>query len=121
MQYLRTTLATDHKPQSFGERITRALLFFIPVASPDYEAKLHLVREWLIEFDDEGRPDREIGLAATGSPIVAGPDARNYGFWLDTDMLFKDFSGSPITSEQFEATWKLSQSKNGSTNVVPVA
>ena len=99
----------------------RALLFFIPRANPDYEPKLHVVREWLVEFDQDDRPDREVGLDATGSPVIAGPNPRNCGFWLDTNMLFKDFAGEPITKEQFEARWSEFHAKQGNSGVVPVA
>ena len=121
MRYLRTTDSTNHQPSSLAVRIARALLFFIPVANPDYEAKVHLVRAWLVEFDDEGWPDREIGLDATGSPVVAGPNKRNYGFWLDTNMKFGEFTGSAIEEEQFETLWNQFHAKSSSSRVVPVA
>ncbi len=69
---------------------------------------MHLVREWLIEFGDDGLPWREIGLDESGAPVLAGPDARNYGFWLDTNMTIKDFDGEPVAEEEFERIWKLS-------------
>jgi hypothetical protein len=121
--YLRTKLATDFEPSSLsvGVRVLRKLLFFVPDANPDYEPKLHLVREWLIEFDDEGHPDREIGLDAHGFPLVAGPNDRNYGFWLDTNMLFSDFAGEPIAKEMFEAAWNRFNSQGGTTSAVPAA
>jgi hypothetical protein len=107
MSYLRTKLGTDFDAlsPSIGVRVVRKVLSFVPDANPDYEPKLHLVREWLIEFDDDGRPDREIGLDAQGIPIVAGPDDRNHGFWPDTTMLFGDFSGEPIEKALFESLW----------------
>ena len=121
MPYLRTKMSTDFQPKSLGDRVVGALLFFIPRANPDYEPKLHLVREWLVEFDQDGRPDREVGLDAIGSPIVAGPNRRNYGFWLDTNMLFKDFAGEPVTKELFEAQWSRFHAKDDNGGVVPVA
>jgi hypothetical protein len=123
MRYLRTRLATDFEPVSLpiGVRVLRKVLFFVPDANPDYDPKLHLVREWLIEFDDEGHPDREIGLDAHGVPIVAGPDDRNYGFWLDTNMRFSDFAGEPIEKESFEVVWKTFRSESGNSSGVPVA
>jgi hypothetical protein len=102
MQYLRTRLATDIEPSMLA-RLLRTIRF--PVANPDYDHKLHLVREWLIEFGDDGRPLREIGLDAVGRRLFAGPDARNYGFWLDTNMSLTDFKGEPLTEAEFEAQW----------------
>jgi hypothetical protein len=86
----------------------RLLLWFIPEANPDYRGKLHLVHEWFIEFDDEGQPWREIGININGRPVLAGPDDRNYGFWLDTNMTLKDFSGEPVDAAEFERLWRES-------------
>ena len=106
MPVLRTTLATDF-PEETPRSVTviKKLLFFVPEANPDYEPKLHLVKEWLVEFDSKGEPGREIGLGGNGSPVLAGPDDRNYGFWLDTGMLMKDFEGTEVSVERFEQTW----------------
>ena len=74
-------------------------------ANPDYSPRLHLVREWFVEIGDDSLPWREIGLNGAGEPVLAGPDDRNYGFWLDTNMTLADFVGEPITREQFEDVW----------------
>lgn len=106
MRFIKTTLATDWPAaQSRDNRfVARVIKAFIPEANPDYA--LHLVREWLIEFDDSGLPGREIGLDASGLPVLAGPDDRNYGFWLDTNMRFQDFNGDEVTAEVFESAWR---------------
>ena len=39
---------------------------------------------------------------------MAGPDDRNYGFWLDTNMKLKDFTGEPIEADEFELLWRES-------------
>ena len=106
MPVLRTTLATDF-PEATPRSVTilKKLLFFIPEANPGYESDLHLVKEWWVEFDSEGRPDREIGLSGNGSPILAGPDEHNYGFWHDTGLLMNDFEGTEVPVERFEKVW----------------
>lgn len=76
----------------------------LPDANPDY--RLDQVRAWLIEFDEEGLPGREIGLDGKGAAVLAGPDERNYGFWLDTNMKWDDFEGEPVTAEAFESAWR---------------
>ena len=85
-RYLRTRFATDlDESQSTSEWLQRKLLFFIPKANPGYEPKLHEIEEWIVEFDADGLPHREIGLSASGAIVVAGPNDRDYGFWLDTN------------------------------------
>jgi hypothetical protein len=110
MPFLRTKLATDWPEDlspSIGDRILRGILLFVPETNPDYKGKMHLVHEWFIEFDDEGNPWRENGVNADGRPVLAGPDARNYGFWLDTNMKFKDFiDGEVVHKDFFEQLWK---------------
>lgn len=112
MKYLITSLATDwpeKEPWQF--RIIRKILFFIPRANFEYDSKMHLVKKWLIEFvEDDGEllPWREVALDAGGNVVFAGPDKKNYGFWLDTNMKYKDFKGEPIDKEVFDRYWALS-------------
>lgn len=68
---------------------------------------MHLVQEWLIEFDKDGLPGREIGIDKNGLPALAGPNAHNYGFWLDTNMKIDDFAGEPVDRDEFERLWKI--------------
>ncbi len=84
MQYLRTKLGTKWKEdKELSVRILEKLFWFVPKANPGYEGKLHLVKEWLIEFDGDS-PFREIGIDHRGKPVLAGPSEKDYGFWLDT-------------------------------------
>ena len=108
MKYIRTTLATDWKEDGdkrLGGKIRDLLLSFIPKDNPGYEGKFHLIKEWLIEFDEEELPDREIALDCNGTIIFAGPTRENYGFWLDTNMKYPDFPGQEIASAVFERYW----------------
>ena len=106
VEYLRTKQGTSWGKRARPSLLARIALFLLPSANPDYEGKRHLVREWLIEFDEQGHPWREIGLDADGKPLLAGPDRRNYGFWLDTNMRIADFHGESITAEEFERLWQ---------------
>lgn len=107
MHYLKTKLSTDWpEKEPFSEKFIRGLLFFIPEANPDYRNKMHLIDEWLIEFEDNGLPHREIGITRNSEPVIAGPDDKNYGFWLDTNMKFEDFEGIEISKDHFEELWK---------------
>lgn len=116
MRYLRTELATDFQTEPRGpSNGTIGISWFVASsfrhldANPDYQ--LPEVRSWLIEFDDDGMPDREIGLNEHGEPVLAGPDDRNYGFWLDTNMKLADFTGYEISAEYFESCWAKASSQ----------
>ncbi|MEM1263700.1 MAG: hypothetical protein AAGH76_14975 [Pseudomonadota bacterium] len=99
-KYVRTSLATDWPaPEMSRLGRLRSALSKRVVANPDYEDAMYLVFEWLVEFDDDNRPWREIGLDSSGQVVLSGPNETNYGFWLDTNMTFKDFDGVEITSE----------------------
>jgi hypothetical protein len=111
MKYLATSMATDWpEKEPLKVKVIKTILFFIPKANPGYDSKMHLVKKWLIEFDEEdGKllPLREIGLGSNGTPVFAGPDKKNYGFWLDTNMKYEDFDGEPVAKDEFERIWKL--------------
>jgi hypothetical protein len=113
VQFIRTTKATDWKKPhpTISERITKLFLSIIPSANPGYDSNLYLVREWLIEIDDDGRPNREIGINRKGEPVIAGPSEENYGFWLDTNMSIADFCGEPLSEYEFEEIWKKAVDK----------
>jgi hypothetical protein len=103
---IRTQEATDWpEKEPVSVKLWRTVLFFVPRANPDYDKKMHLLHEWWIEFDEAGNPGREIGLDARGKPVLAGPDDRNYGFWLDTNMTLKDFDHDEVPLKSFEALW----------------
>ncbi len=106
MKYLRTTIATDwRKGKSMSQRVLETVLFFVPKSNPGYENKMHLVKEWMLEFDEDNNPFREIALDLKGFPVFAGPSEENYGFWLDTNMKYPDFTGDEIESSKFEKLW----------------
>ncbi len=108
-RFLQTTLGTGFDEQkSIAEKIVKKVLFFVPEANPGYEGKIHLVKKWVIEFDSEGNPNREVGLNEKGNVVLAGPSERDYGFWLDTNMKFGDFTGEEVSKEEFEVAWKES-------------
>ena len=101
-RYLKTNLGTGgEKPSIFSKFISK--LFS---SNPDYDEKLHLVCIWYIEFEDF-IPRREIGVELSAQPVLLGPDTSNYGFWLDTNMTYDDFSGELVSKDEFEEMWAL--------------
>jgi len=107
MHYIRTKLATDFpEKEDLLEKALKKILFFIPESSPGYRGKWHLVKEWLIEFDEDGRPNREIGIGSNKTPVVASPNSSDYGFWIDSNMVYSDFKEEKISKEIFESSWQ---------------
>lgn len=105
MKYLCTQLGTDGpKEKTFWRRVANTILSSLS-SNPDYEKKMPLVSNWYIEFDEEGLPWREIGIDSNGISLIKGPDKRNYGFWLDTNMTYSDFEGIEISADEFESYW----------------
>ena len=113
VKFLKTSMATDWTEQQTQKmKWINKILFFIPKSNPRYDSKIHLVEKWLIEFveeDGELIPWREIALDISGNIVFAGPDKKNYGFWLDTNMKYEDFSGENIDKGEFEKYWNLSR------------
>jgi hypothetical protein len=103
MSFLRTKVGTDTTKPSWWE-----CLVTIDTANPSYRGKYHLVHSWLIEFDEDDYPWREIGLDEGGAIVVAGPSAIGCGYWLDTNMRRSDFTGESIPEEYFEKMWATS-------------
>ena len=104
MSFLRTTQGTDFKaPSNWLQRLLN-----VETANPGHRNKYHLIRSWLVEFDDNGNPWREIGLDEHEMVVVAGPSKDDYGFWLDTNMHISDFTGEPVDPDYFERLWSKS-------------
>lgn len=81
-------------------------------ANPDYDRVMHLLNSWLVEFDKEGLPGREIGLDVKGNVLFFGPDDTNYGFWLDTNLKLEDFEGEEVDIKEFEDIWSGSRNED---------
>ena len=106
MRYIRTKLSINTFPADCESVRPSSLIHRLlerSNANPDYNHSL--VAEWLIEFGDDDYPWREIGLGSDGVPVLAGPDDRNYGYWLDTNMKYDDFTGTEISSAEFTEKW----------------
>jgi len=110
MKYLRTVKATSwQKGEPVKVKLLRKVLWFIPSPNRENEKKFHLLYKWLIEFDDDGFPVREIGIDKSGQPILASDtEDGTFGFWLDTNMKYSDFldsESSVIDNIEFMDIW----------------
>jgi hypothetical protein len=109
MNYGFTKLATNWKERemnSFGVRVVKAILFFIPRSNPDQEKLYPEVTRWLVEIDEDGAVVREIGMGKDNTPLFAAPNNRNFGFWTDSDKIFAIEELEPSGKEEFQSLWQ---------------
>jgi hypothetical protein len=112
MDYIRTKEATGWSRADFQDwraRFLRAVLFFIPNANPDHEKLYPEVSEWLLEIDEKGRPNREIGLDSKGQSLLAAPDEKNFGLWTDSPSILDPQQYDQVTKEEFEEKWRQAE------------
>jgi|SRR5215203_1050068 len=70
----------------------RLLISFIASGNPTFDEEIENVKQWLIDFKDGNQyRNREIGLDILQQPIMIMPWRRNYGYWIDHNLLLKDF------------------------------
>ena len=97
----------------FLEKLTSIV---IPKANPDFDKKISNIETWLIEFDEEGIPIREIGINNQNEPIMVMPWKNNYGFWTDSKLKYFDFKElfkfQKIDKNEFENNWKSFENNN---------
>ena len=110
MKYLKFNLPKlDVKPHLIQRFVMNTLYFLKITANPDFDKKINDVSYWLVEFDEENIPNREIGLDENDNVILKMPYKRNYGFWTDNQLLYDDFisrfSAVEISERIFEAKW----------------
>jgi hypothetical protein len=105
VHYGSTTKATDFAPPNRKAQLIRVALWFMPRANPDFEPLFPQVRKWLVEIDESGRAQREVALGADGTPLFAAPDARNLGFWTDSDKTFAKSELASLSALEFEQLW----------------
>ncbi|MBF0598445.1 hypothetical protein [Faecalibacter rhinopitheci] len=99
-----------NKPNKFLKLLKKISRKIIPLANPDFEDKILETNIWLIEFDNENIPVREIGMNNLNEPIMIMPYKNNYGFWTDNNLKLEDFKNGfevyEIDKDVFENNWK---------------
>jgi len=108
MDYIRTKEATGWIPADFRDwkaRFLRSILFFVPNANPDHEKFYPEVAEWLLEIDENGHPNREVGLNSEGLAVLAAPDERNFGLWCDGPSILDAGDFEQVSEKEFEQKW----------------
>lgn len=82
-----------------------ALMRVVPKANLDYDAHFKRVAYWLVEINDQGQAEREIGFSAQNEPLLFAPTNRNYGVWTDSDRIFLAEQFGSRNDFPFDATW----------------
>ena len=123
IKFMTNEMVSDSEPgqnrfgQIFKDSLTKVLTTIIPKANPDFDDKIRDVRQWILEIDDEeGTPEREIGLDEHGKVVMIMPWKNNYGFWTDSpvqiDDLAKTHEMNFVDKEEFERLWTAFEIKN---------
>lgn len=115
MMVIETTLATGPRVSSppGPPRVSEVawgcvaviLKLILPAANPDFGRIYDNVRNWWVDIDTAGVPQRELGFDAEGKTIVAGPIGQNMGFWTDSNMVFDATEYKVLSNDEFELEW----------------
>lgn len=93
---------TTGNGRTLGQALIKLLTFWIPRASPDYEANLKHIKYWYVEVEkNTGAPEREIGFDITNRAILFAPTDKNYGLWTDSQVTFNSTNHELIDNEKF--------------------
>ena len=106
MRYLEIDigLPTTEPTLPWWEKLLRLI---IPAANPDLESYYNRTQIWCLEIKDNGEPVREIGFDPTGTAIVLGPIAGNFGYLIDSSDDWSDEATDSLeAAKRFEAEWK---------------
>jgi hypothetical protein len=109
MNYGYTYKATswnEKEAKGFTIRLAKLFLFFIPKANPEHEYLYPHVEKWLLETNENGKPQREIGIGKNNEPLFGAPNDRNCGFWTDSNNTFGNSELEVVSKEYFESVWE---------------
>lgn len=112
MNYLKFNISKSNINLSNIQKIIMKTFSYLGLtANPDFENNKDNVRVWLVEFDEDNVPTREIGIDENNNVILKMPYKKNYGYWTDNELLYNDFinrfSAVKIDRLEFEKNWSL--------------
>ncbi|MEZ7509126.1 hypothetical protein QO190_08055 [Cloacibacterium sp. Arc13] len=118
--YLKIILDSQNREKSksniFFDLLEKIAWKILPLANPDFDSKIHDTNIWLIEFDNDNIPVREIGMNNSQEPIMIMPYENNFGFWTDNNLILQDFKNGfefeKISKSEFEKNWNAYQEKD---------
>ena len=85
--------------------LARVLRRVVPKANLDYDACSDRVAYWLVEVNDQGQAEREIGFSAEHEPLLFAPTDRNHGLWTDSDRVFLPEELEARNAFPFDESW----------------
>lgn len=111
MKYLKFKSPWENSGNKGKKSFVENIVFYLGLSSnPDYEYFIDRVEYWMVEFDEENIPIREIGIDDEGKVILKMPYKKNYGYWTDNSLEYKDFvaffMAVGVTQKEFEQKWK---------------
>ncbi|MDY6024916.1 hypothetical protein [Bergeyella zoohelcum] len=111
MKYLKFKSPWENSGNKRKKSFIENIVFYLGLSSnPDYECYIDEVESWMVEFDEENIPIREIGIDDEGKAILKMPYKKNYGYWTDNSLEYEDFTSSfmavKIRQEEFEEKWE---------------
>lgn len=100
----------DLKKKSLFTTVFETIISIFPQANPDFDDIYQNVKYWLVEFEEDGQPWREVGLNERREPITIGPYRNNRGFWTDSNLKQDQidncfFKKSTISESEFQNYW----------------
>lgn len=111
MKYLKFKSPWENSGNKRKKSFIENIVFYLGLSSnPDYECHIDEVESWMVEFDEENIPIREIGIDDKGKVVLKMPYKKNYGYWTDNSLEYEDFTSSFMTvkirQEEFEEKWE---------------
>ena len=104
MDYFEIQVGLDPEPPGLIQRMLEKIF---PAANPDIEQYIESATTWWIECNNNGTAIREIGFDKDRNPIVLGPVGRNYGFIVDSNNDWSEYTDySDEAARDFERIWQ---------------